>query len=369
MSPTPLIELQRRLAEAGRIRMGEKTEKGAPKRLDTWRITSPTKELVEQAAGLYGGEPKPWDSPTGKQWEVVTTTAELPVLVMPGYSFRQGYEYRTSPTLVERRCDGVEQDDGTPCACNAEGFEGDECALISRLTVALPELTTMLGWRLETKGDNAARELLASMDLVQGISGGRPFVPAKLRIVERRGNVNGQAVRYVVPVIDVQVRYSEVLGGELVSRERAALPAGYIPLERPSNGATLADGLREAETQTLTKPPRVPLPEDDDILDESVATPSAADTSEAASIPSPASDVSHQATDAPDVASAPSPPKTITRAQRARLFAIGREYGVDKDHIRTLLRELTGSESTAELSVEHYESLVQLIQSRDPVNA
>ena len=66
---------------------------------------------------------------------------------------------------------------------------------------------------------------------------------------------------------------------------------------------------------------------------------------------------------------APAPPKTITRAQRARLFAIGREYGVEKDHLRTLLLELTGSESTAELSVENYDSLVALIQSREPVGA
>ena len=269
MSPTPLIELQRRLAEAGRIRMGEKTEKGAPKRLSTWRITSPTKELVEQAAGLYGGKPGEWESPTGKQFEVVTTSAELPVLVMPGYSFRQGYEHRKSPTLVERRCDGIEMDDGKPCACNAKGFEGEECLLITRLTVALPELTTMLGWRLETKGDNAAKELLASMDLVQGVAGGRPFVPAKLRIVERRGNVSGQAVRYVVPVIDVALPYAAILGGELTpSREQAALPAGYVPVQASlGGGSSLAEGLATAETQTLTRTPRVTLP-DDDVLDE-----------------------------------------------------------------------------------------------------
>ncbi len=77
----------------------------------------------------------------------------------------------------------------------------------------------------------------------------------------------------------------------------------------------------------------------------------------------------------PDAAAAsagsspPDAPVTITRAQRARLFAIAREYGVEKDHLRTLLKELTGTESTAELSVENYDSLVGLIQSRDPVNA
>lgn len=257
MTRTPLIELQRRLAEAGRIRMGEKTEKGAPKRLNTWRITSPDKDLIEQAAALYGGTPQPWQSPTGPQHEVVTTTAELPVLVMPGYSFTQTYEFRTSPTLVERRCDGLEMADGAPCLCNANGLDGDDaCDLLTRLTVALPELTTLLGWRLESKGDNAARELLASMDLIRGVAGGRPFVPAKLRIVERRGNVNGQAVRFVVPVIDVQVRYQELGVGE----ERAALPAGYTPLQAPLSGVSLADGLQAAETQTVTRTPRSAAP-------------------------------------------------------------------------------------------------------------
>lgn len=274
MSPTPLIELQRRLAEAGRIRMGEKTDKGAPKRLTNWRITSPTEELIRQAAGLYGGQPVPWDSPTGPQWEVTTTTAELPVLVMPGYSFRQGYEFRTSPTLVERRCDGVEMDDGKPCVCNAEG--DDKCVLLTRLTVALPELTTMLGWRLETKGDNAAKELLGSMDLVQGVAGGRPFVPARLRIVERRGNVNGQAVRFVVPVIDVSVRYAEILGGG-DGRERAALPAGYTPIAAGNGqGVSLAQGLEQAKSEGKVSSRTVPLPEADvEFGDEPIAVESA----------------------------------------------------------------------------------------------
>lgn len=289
MSPTPLIELQRRLAEAGRIRMGEKTEKGAPKRLTTWRITSPTKDLIEQAAGLYGGKPEPWESTTGPQWEVVTTASELPVLVMPAYSLRQSYEFRTSPTLVERRCDGHEMDDGRPCLCNADGLVGDAaCKLITRLTVALPELTTMLGWRLESKGENAARELLASMDLVQGVAPGRPFVPARLRIVERRGNVDGQAVRYVVPVIDVSMRYSEVLGGELTPRERAALPAGYVPIERTNGGVSLEEGLSAAEKSGKPKATSgrqaAPIPESEDF--EFGGTPVPVDEPEAASFPS-----------------------------------------------------------------------------------
>lgn len=284
--------------------MGEKGDRGQPQRLNTWRITSQTKDLIAQAAGLYGGEPKPWEG----QWEVVTTTAELPVLVMPGYSFRQGYEFRTSPTLVERRCDGIEMEDGKPCKCNADGV--DKCSLITRLTVALPELTTMLGWRLETKGQNAARELLASMDLVQGVAHGRPFVPAKLRMVERRGNVDGQAVRYVVPIIDVSVRYSEVL--QLSTVELPSLPSGYTPVPVPVGsgpggaGVSLEAGLAAAETQTSVRTARsaAPLPATDDdiafgtepvpVPDESGATPSpsaAVQGSAASGAPEPSSDV------------------------------------------------------------------------------
>lgn len=330
MSPVPLIELQRRLAEAGRIRMGERGPKGAPQRLTTWRITSPTHELVEQAAALYGGRPEPWESPTGPQWEVVTTSSDLPVLVMPAYSLRQNYELRRSPTLVERRCDGIEMEDGRPCLCNAQGGEGDMCSLVTRLTVALPELTTMLGWRLETKGENAARELLASMDLVQGVSGGRPFVPARLRIVERRGAVDGQAVRYVVPVIDVTVSFAQVL----------EQPTGYTPLAPRTERLSLEQGLRAAETQQSQRTARsaAPIPRSED-----------ADDFGAEPVP----------------VEAELEPAVITQRQRARLFAIAGERGITREHLRELVRQVTGQESTADMTVAQYESLVALVQSHD----
>jgi hypothetical protein len=273
VSPTPLIELQRRLSEAGRIRMGEKGPKGEPKRLTTWRLTSPDVGLIEQAAALYGGKPEPWESPTGGQFQLTTSTAELPVLVLVNYSLRQSYEYRTSPTLVERRCDGQEMDDGQPCKCAAEGE--DKCDLITRLTVALPELTTLLGWRLESKGENAARELLGSLELVQGIAQGRPFVPAKLRIVERRGNVNGQAVRYVVPVLDCQVSYEQLAAGARPALERGNGPEGYKPIPPL---LTAMVGLKEALEAPAVEPARTarsaaPIPPADDLLFENSPVP------------------------------------------------------------------------------------------------
>jgi len=225
MTPVPLIELQRRLAEAGRIRMGEKSEKGAPKRLTSWRLTSPTKNLIEQAAEKYGGTVKPWTAPTGEQWEVVTTSTELPVLVMPAYSLNRQYELWEGPSKCSRRCDGVtEWKSEQPCPCNAQGK--DRCELHTRLTVVLPELSTMLGWRLESKGINAASELDTSLELIRGISRGAPFVPARLRIVERKGQKDGKATRYVVPVIDPAISFAE-----LAAEQPLGLPA-YTPAER-----------------------------------------------------------------------------------------------------------------------------------------
>jgi hypothetical protein len=273
MSPTPLIELQRRLSEAGRIRMGEKGPKGEPRRLTHWRLTSPDQGLIAQAAGLYGGTPTPWESPTGPQFQLTTETSELPVLVLVNYSLRQSYELRTSPTLVERRCDGIEMDDGQPCKCVAEG--DDKCSLITRLTVALPELTTLLGWRLESKGENAARELLGSLELVQGIAQGRPFVPAKLRIVERRGNVKGQAVRYVVPVLDCQVSYEQLASGGRPALEPGNGEMSYTPIPPRLMAAVGLKEALEAEPVPTTRTARsaAPIPEGDDLLFEDQPVP------------------------------------------------------------------------------------------------
>ena len=106
--PTPLIELQRRLSPIGAIRAGgEKGEKTPGKKLDAWRITSPRKPLIEQAAELWGGKVQRWNGPDGQQWQVYTESPELPVLLLPSYSLVQHYELwegatkRTIETEVE----------------------------------------------------------------------------------------------------------------------------------------------------------------------------------------------------------------------------------------------------------------------------
>jgi hypothetical protein len=240
--PEPIISLQRRLTLVGAIRAGgEKPERGPGRKLEAFRLTSPRRELIEQAAGLYGGQPKPWRSPVGDEWQLYTTAGEIPVLVMPGYSLRQTYELWEGATKRNRLCDGVDEElSGGPCLCNQE--EGDDrCDLYTRLVVALPELDTVLGWRLISRGANAGHELPTMMALIEQIARGQPFVPARLRLDERRGVVGGQVTRFVVPTVDLGVGYLA-----LAAPDRPALPSAddqgtYVPA--PARDASLEQAL------------------------------------------------------------------------------------------------------------------------------
>jgi hypothetical protein len=77
----------------------------------------------------------------------------------------------------------------------------------------------------------------------------------------------GQTRRFAVPCIDIDISFRELLGAQgtlSTPSEARALPSGYVPITGNGGaGTTLEAGLLTAETQTLAKPPRVPLPEDD----------------------------------------------------------------------------------------------------------
>jgi recombination directionality factor gp3-like protein len=277
VSPTPIIELQRRLTLVGAIRAGgERPPRGPGRKLESVRLTSPRRELVEQAASLYGGEVSPWKSPVGQEWQVYTQAPEIPVLVMPGYSLRQSYELWEGATKRTRLCDGVDEElSGGPCLCNSEGV--DRCDLYTRLVVALPELDTVLGWRLITRGANAGHELPTMMALLEAKGG--TFVPARLRLDQRRGVKDGQVVRYVVPIIDLGAGYAALAAAP--ANGPAALPPGrsFIPAEaRNASVAQALDAVAEPPPASTAPPgrqaapmgprrdrgPTAPLPVDDD---------------------------------------------------------------------------------------------------------
>lgn len=269
---SPIIELQRRMVEAGRIRAGDKQsytdDKGETKyranKLDKWRLTSKDRQRLDAAADLWGGTAQPWEGHAG-EFELYTDTDALPIMLLPGQLPSTWYEL-WSKGGCQRRCDGVhEMISDSACLCGDER----ECKPHTRLSVLLPDLPGIGSWLLSSTGWNAASELGGAADLLQRASAQGVLMPARLRLEQRVEVKSGQTRRFAVPVIDVDVSFRDLMQaqGALSSpSEQRALPQGYVPITRESNGTTLAEGLEAAEAQTLQRTSRsaAPIPAADD---------------------------------------------------------------------------------------------------------
>ena len=404
----PIIDLQRRLVEVGRLRMGTSKpgKRGGklPVRLETWRATSRDRERLEAMAELYGGEVKPWEEREG-EWDLVTERDQLPVLVIPGQGFSQWWELWSKPVAARdgqaavastcvRRCDGVtEQVSGGPCMCPQDYDERKEqaqdfaaCKPFTRLSVLLPEVPGLGLWRFESSGYYAAVELQGTVQLLEEATRRGMVFPAVLRIDWRRGiATDGARTSYPVPVVDIAVRAPEVF--QIAGSDTAALIQGavgelpkptYVPVQDQPEGVTVEAGLKavtqsSAPTRTarsaapigttvpLPEPPGTPLLSED-VVGVDVTTPL-----------SPGSAVAEEPVEpvtATDPAAPPGSGETppgayavISDDQRKRLWAIVGEYGVPEDHVRRIVIEITGQESTAGITKDVYDAVVSCIQS------
>lgn len=214
-----IIDLQRRIMEAGRIRIGQQVPSGngtRPAKLDTFRLTSADKVRIDQAAAIYGGKVAEWKAPAGKQWEVITESVALDVIVPPSdMAFSQAYE-TWSAGGCQRRCDGeFEQISDGPCLCDPENRE---CEIHTRLSVMLRDLPGLGVWRIDTQGYYAAVELGGAVQVIAAAAGRGVLLPARLLLVQRsviRRGADGkpQTRRFAVPVLDVEITPRELLGG------------------------------------------------------------------------------------------------------------------------------------------------------------
>lgn len=207
--PIAPIVLQRRHAELGRIRLGDKGSKGQPQKLDKYRFTSPHETHIRDLAELYGGKAESWDNNGKPEWEVKTTADSIPVVVVKG-GLSQWMETWSGGGCVHR-CDGItNQVTGQPCEQDTTTitFKGqtyrahDVAKPTTRLSVMLPELEAIGVWRMESHGWNSAAEIPNMHDLAAYLG---DLVPARLLLAERRSVKDGQTRRFVVPVLDLQV--------------------------------------------------------------------------------------------------------------------------------------------------------------------
>lgn len=360
-----IIALQRRLAEVGRIRIGQKAPKGNPQKLTTFRLTSADRKRIEQAAGLYGGRPGQWDAPAGRQWEVITETDALDVIVPPSdMAFSQAYEL-WSAGGCQRRCDGAQESiSDKPCLCDPDNRD---CDIHTRLSVMLRDLPGLGVWRIDTSGYYAAVELSAAVDVIQMAAGRGQMLPARLRLEQRQIKRPNETVkRFAVPVLDIEVSPAQLLAGSQSGQPMITAPAH----------AELTEGSQQIDgSAPLTPVPRsLPTGPSPSVAEQAAAVEQERERprrrNAAAPIPStglrPRTAAEAAAADDVPPPSEPGGQKAdrdtgswkATEPQRKRLFALLKDAGLDSDQDRHTLVGLATDwrvTSSSDLTRDEYE--------------
>lgn len=239
-----IVTLQRRARELGRIRIGQvvKASNGRtrPAKLDRFRLTSPSRPLLDRVAALYGGTVAEWTPANGApgQWEVVTDATRLPVLVPP-QPVSQYFEL-WSGGGCQRRCDGVrELLSDQPCLCSPEPEDRD-CKPTTRLNVILRDIEGIGVWRLESHGYYSATELPEVAEFLARTNG---YVAAHLALEQRTVKRDGKTHNFAVPALEVDITPMQLLAGTTgtgtgAAQMGAAQPVAALPAAPTSPSVT-----------------------------------------------------------------------------------------------------------------------------------
>ncbi|MEU0940367.1 hypothetical protein [Embleya sp. NPDC005971] len=246
--------IQAQQAELGRLRTGTSTplKEGSDRRRavrsDTWILSSHSRDYVEAAAALWGGDVEPWKPQNASisQWRVITEAQALDALLPPGDPLSAHNELWDRGG-IKFRCDGeTELRSGRSCIClqrfgvdfHATAPIGQACKPTTRLRVYLPDMPDFGVWRAETHSFYAAAGLAGQVDAVLEGTGGRGIVPVRLAIEQRQIARDGKTKKFpVVMVIPRLPRLRHALTGPLTataaldptSLDRVAIEAAARP--------------------------------------------------------------------------------------------------------------------------------------------
>lgn len=230
----PILDLQMRMRQLGEIRLGHvvptSSGKTRPAKLNKFRFTSASREILTSVAELYGGEVKPWTPANGgpSEFEVYSTVNRLPVLIPPRDAVSQWYELYAG-SKCQRRCDGVtEHKSDRPCMCDPDNRD---CAMTTRVNVMLRDVPALGQWLLISKGYHAAVTLPPAAELLAQAGG---YVAGWLGMEEKTAIVKDKLARFMVPTLDVEITPAALMAGEVTgstpavakSTERAAIGSG-----------------------------------------------------------------------------------------------------------------------------------------------
>lgn len=257
----PILDLQMRMRQLGEIRIGHAVDTGRtdkngkpikrPAKLQAFRFTSPSKEILTSVAELYGGEVEPWTPANGgpAEFEVYSTTNRLPVLIPPRDAVSQWYEMYAGSKCV-RRCDGqVEQKSDKACMCNPDKRT---CKITTRVNIMLRDVPALGQWLLISKGFYAGVTLPPAAELLAQAGG---YVAGWLGMEEKLVVGEDGPNRFSIPTLDVEITPTELMAGKITGApavakgpERVAITGG-----RPDYAALAAVATTPDEVGKLWK--------------------------------------------------------------------------------------------------------------------
>ncbi len=308
-----------------------------PAKLEHWRITSRDQQRLHAAAQLYGGEVKPWDDRPG-EYELYTTAAELPIMLIPGQNLSQFWELWTGGGC-ERRCDGNrELITDSLCVCDQEPGER-KCKATTRLSVMLPDVPGFGCYRVESHGIYAAIELAGTAAILERATAQGQLFPARIRIDQRSKIDGGKTTRWAVPVIDIDTTVREALALET--------PATYTPLIQ-SVGVTVEQGLAAVAKE---------------------AEPRVGNGRQQAEL-GPVAEIDFPDTPIPvqeeHLFEPPAPLEMISDAQRRLLFTICTKGEIPEHELRQIIFEVTEQESTKLIPAAAFDKVLERLNKLLP---
>jgi hypothetical protein len=280
-----VLDLQRKSQQIGRIRLGQKvrTQSGGerPAKLDTFRFTTASKSTADAIAALFGGTVRDWEG----QYEVITDRSEIGVTVPPRDAvISQWYEMWNKGGCV-KRCDSQhEQISNGPCTCpHAEDPSDAEevsnaarrraemaksnppgaCKLVTRINVMIPDLPGLGVFRLDTGSFYAAGESGDKADVMELARAHNVFLPAMLRIEQRKRVAGGKTTTYPVPVLEILDTFRDIASGALEARgilaqlppapgeKRLAITGGAAPVQAGQPAAPAAQAVPPPTAQQI----------------------------------------------------------------------------------------------------------------------
>ena len=261
-----------------------RTMSGRPRRTDGFRFTTISQEAALAVAELYGGsEPRPWR----QQWEVYTKLRRLPVALPPGHLVINQAMMRWSgggPTVV---CDGVEttRPKRGPCQCPQPDDPGDSesvwqainerrrlaalknpqgCYPYTWINVVLADIPGVGVWRMLSKSENAAAEIISNAVLLERARFAGQFLPAELLLEYRESRMGGLLRQYNVPVLwigeSARAIANGLTAGDLADQlppapgQPRAITAGPVPPQgRPADPSRKAQEIADRALTALSR--------------------------------------------------------------------------------------------------------------------